>query len=113
MFHSDTITLDALSDQITANSSFRVEIQALDLGWYFVRLHSKDTQRVLTLVDNSGETRRFTGTQWVSRALRPLGFTEAMLTWPSVTDEMVGSTTPAATAEEVMAHGTRVALQTD
>ena len=76
----DTITLDQLACQKDRTDSYRIEIQALDLGWYFVRLHDSN-QTVFTLVDDAGDTCRFTGTQWVSRALRPLGFTHATLTW--------------------------------
>ncbi|MGS2743939.1 DUF6482 family protein [Halomonas sp. LS-001] len=106
----DTMTLSTLAQQVPGNT-FQVEIQALDLGWYFVRLHDADNS-VLTLVDESGQTLMFTGTQWVSRSLLPLGFTHATLTYPPVTDEMIGMATLPPSPEELMASGTRVSFET-
>lgn len=107
----DTMTLDQLARQKNRTDHYQIEIQALDLGWYFVRLHDSN-QTVFTLVDDTGDTCRFTGTQWVSRALRPLGFTHATLTWSSVGDEMVGATASVPSPEEMMACGTRVSFET-
>lgn len=107
----DKITLDQLKRQKDRTNRYQVEIQSLDAGWYFVRLH--DTHHtVLTLVDEKGEASRFTGTQWVSRALRPLGFTHATLTWLSVADEMVGAPTQTPSPDEMMTYGTRVSFET-
>ncbi|TVM07634.1 MAG: hypothetical protein FMJ08_02510 [Halomonas sp.] len=107
----DTITLDQLARHKDRTDHYQIEIQALDLGWYFVRLHDSH-QNVFTLIDDTGNTCRFTGTQWVSRALRPLGFTHATLTWSSVADEMVGVSASVPSAEEMLACGTRVSLET-
>ncbi|MDP3534371.1 DUF6482 family protein [Halomonas sp. M1] len=87
-----------------------VELHGLDMGWYIVRLHYSDS--VGLLVDAQGETKRFSGTQWVSRALAPLGFTHGVLTWADATDEMVGNETPPVTAQQRMAYGVRVAFET-
>ncbi|MGM0615261.1 MAG: DUF6482 family protein [Pseudomonadota bacterium] len=107
----DTMTLDQLARQKDRTALYQIEIQALDLGWYFVRLHDSN-QTIFTLVDDTGETCRFTGTQWISRALRPLGFTHATLTWSSVADEMVGVSASVPSPEEMMACGTRVSFET-
>ncbi|MGY4876785.1 DUF6482 family protein [Vreelandella aquamarina] len=106
----DTMTLKELAQHVP-DDTFEIEIQALDMGWYFVRLHGADNT-VLTLVDESGKTLQFTGTQWVSRSLLPLGFTHATLTYPSVTDEMIGMVTRPLSPEELMASGTRVSFET-
>ena len=107
---SDTMTLSELAKKVPKNT-LQVEIQALDLGWYFVRLHGADNT-VSTLVDESGKTLQFTGTQWVSRSLLPLGFTHGTLTYPPVTDEMIGMATSPPSPEELMASGTRVSFET-
>lgn len=64
------------------------------------------------LVDADGQARRLTGTQWVSRALLPLGITHGVLTWAEVTDEMIGLPTTPSDPPSVLAHGTRVTFQT-
>ncbi|MCA1769935.1 MAG: DUF6482 family protein [Halomonas sp.] len=107
----DQLTLKALASRLDPASPPAVEVQALDMGYYLVRLHHAGGDSLL--VDERGDTRRFTGTQWVSRALAPLGLTHGILTWADVTDEMVGlpETTPIATSTR-LAHGTRIAFMT-
>lgn len=107
----DTLTLDALAALPNAADRYMVEVHSLDPGWYLVRLHEGD--RVFTLVDKDGKTQRFTGTQWISRALRPLGFYHATLTWPAVADEMVGTSMAIMTPADMLACGTRVSFQTE
>ncbi|MFG6666339.1 DUF6482 family protein [Halomonas sp. HNIBRBA4712] len=107
---TDSITLEALAQQAAPASTYLVEIHALDNGWYVVRLHLKD--HALDLVDPAGTALRFTGTQWVSRALKPLGFDNAVLTHSDVHDEMIGAPTQTISPEERLAFGTRVSLQT-
>ena len=85
-----------------------VEVHGLDMGWYIVRLHQDEVVSLLT--DQKGETQRFTGTQWIGRALAPLGFTHGTLTWADATDEMIGTDVPPVTAQQRMAHGVRVAF---
>lgn len=106
-----TLTLEALARQLNPETPPLVEVQSLDMGYYLVRLHHAGGES--RLVDEHGETRRFTGTQWISRALAPLGLTHGTLTWAEVTDEMVGLP-PAAPLdrESRLAHGTRIAFRT-
>ncbi|UYG01444.1 MULTISPECIES: DUF6482 family protein [unclassified Halomonas] len=106
----DTITLEALAKETVPAATYRIEIHALDSSWYVVRLHGRED--VLTLVDESQRAVRYTGPQWVSRAFRPLGFTDAVLTHSDVFDEMIGAPTQTVSPEERLAFGTRVALQT-
>lgn len=85
-----------------------VEVHGLDMGWYIVRLHRDNAVSLLT--DENGETQRFTGTQWIGRALAPMGFTHGTLTWADATDEMIGTDVPPVSAQQRMAHGVRVAF---
>ncbi|MEA2117748.1 DUF6482 family protein [Halovibrio sp. HP20-50] len=85
-----------------------VEVHGLDMGWYIVRFHRQGT--VSLLVNADGETRRFTGTQWVGRALAPLGFTHGTLTWADAADEMIGTDVPSVSAQQRLAYGVRVAF---
>lgn len=85
-----------------------VEVHGLDMGWYIVRLHHDNTVSVLT--DQYGETQRFTGTQWVGRALAPLGFTHGTLTWADAADEMIGNEIPPVSAQQRLEYGVRVAF---
>ena len=87
-----------------------VEVHGLDGGWYIVRLHQGSTTSVLT--DQHGETQRFTGTQWIGRALAPLGFTHGTLTWADVDDEMMGTDVPPVSAQQRLVYGVRVAFNT-
>tara|TARA_R110001599_G_scaffold268154_1_gene469058 strand:- start:60 stop:398 length:339 start_codon:yes stop_codon:yes gene_type:complete len=87
-----------------------VELHGLDMGWYIVRLHRHDS--IGLLVDANGEAQRFSGTQWVSRSLAPLGFTHGTVTWADTTDEMIGNSTPPVSAKQRMRYGTRVAFVT-
>lgn len=105
------LTLEELSQRTKTSTPLPdVELHGLDMGWYIVRLHYSDS--VGLLVDAQGEAQRFSGTQWVSRALAPLGFTHGVLTWAEATDEMVGNDTPPVTAQQRMAYGVRVAFET-
>lgn len=116
----DRVTLEALGDWLRAVQGTddapptvevpTVEIQSIDPGYYLVRLHHG--HGVSQLVDADGQARRFTGTQWVSRALLPLGLTHGVLTWAEVTDEMIGLPAAPSDPQSVLAHGTRVAFQT-
>lgn len=85
-----------------------VEVHGLDMGWYIVRLHQEES--ISLLVDNEGETKRFTGTQWIGRALAPLGFTHGTITWADAADEMIGTNVPAVSAQQRLAYGVRVAF---
>ncbi|KPQ19438.1 DUF6482 family protein [Halomonas sp. HL-93] len=102
------VTLDELA-QLPAPLP-DVELHGLDMGWYIVRLHQDNA--VCLLTDKQGETQRFTGTQWVSRALAPLGFTHGTLTWADAADEMVGTDIPPVSTKQRMAYGVRVAFAT-
>ena len=105
------LTLDTLAECLDPASPPTVEVQSLDMGYYLVRLHHAGGESLL--VDDHGETRRFTGTQWISRALAPLGLTHGILTWADVTDEMVGlPAAPPLEAAARLAHGTRIAFRT-
>ncbi|WFM73087.1 DUF6482 family protein [Halomonas sp. CKK8] len=107
----DRLTLGALAKRLDPDAPPAVEVQSLDMGVYLVRLHHAGGESLL--VDEHGEGRRFTGTQWISRALAPLGLTHGTLTWADVTDEMVGlPETPAVEPAARLAHGTRVAFMT-
>ncbi|QEA39616.1 hypothetical protein FGL86_11385 [Pistricoccus aurantiacus] len=86
-----------------------VEVNSLDMGYYIVRLHHRG--RLGRLVKDNGETRLFTGTQWISRALLPLGITKGVLTWADVYDEMVGLPTTRTRTPD-LEHGTRITFQT-
>ncbi|WP_386080613.1 DUF6482 family protein [Vreelandella sp. F11] len=85
-----------------------VEVHGLDLGWYIVRLHQGNATSLL--IDHNGETQRFTGTQWIGRALAPLGFTHGTLTWAEAADEMIGSDVPSVSAHQRLVYGVRVAF---
>ena len=109
------VTLEALGDWLKAGQASTVdlptvEVQSIDQGYYLVRLHH--VHGVSQLVDADGQARRFTGPQWVSRALLPLGITHGVLTWAEVTDEMIGLPASQSDPPNVLAHGTRVAFQT-
>lgn len=107
----DRLTLEALAERLDPRATPAVEVQSLDMGYYLVRLHHAGGESLL--VDDHGETRRFTGTQWISRALAPLGLTHGILTWADVTDEMVGlPAAPPLEAAARLAHGTRIAFRT-
>ncbi|APE32344.1 hypothetical protein BOX17_16095 [Halomonas aestuarii] len=106
----DRVTLEELADWLQAGLSPTVEVQSIDQGYYLVRLHHG--HGISQLVDEDRKTRRFTGTQWVSRALLPLGITHGILTWAEVTDEMIGLPETATDPASVLAHGTRLAFQT-
>ncbi|PRY64108.1 hypothetical protein B0H98_10619 [Vreelandella songnenensis] len=103
-----TLTLDELAR--LSSPLPEVELLGIDTGWYIVRLHRQETASLL--VDERGETRRFSGTQWVSRALAPLGFTHGTLTWSEAADEMIGNPTPPVSARQRLAYGVRVAFVT-
>nr|WP_298055236.1 DUF6482 family protein [uncultured Halomonas sp.] len=100
------LTLDELAQRTAPLPD--VEVHGLDMGWYIVRLHQGNAVSVLT--DQHGETQRFTGTQWISRALAPLGFTHGILTWADAADEMIGSDVAPISAQQRLAHGVRVAF---
>lgn len=100
------LTLDELAQ--CAAPLPAVEVLGLDMGWYIVRLHQGNAISVLT--DQNGETQRFTGTQWVGRALAPLGFTHGTLTWADAADEMIGTDVPPVSAQQRLAYGVRVAF---
>lgn len=105
------LILEELSQHIKTSSPLpEVELLGLDMGWYIVRLHQNGS--VSLLVDAQGETKRFSGTQWVSRALAPLGFTHGVLTWADAVDEMIGNDTPPVSNQQRMAYGVRVAFET-
>ncbi|RUR31979.1 hypothetical protein ELY33_07140 [Vreelandella andesensis] len=105
------LTLEELSQHSHTSAPLpEVELLGLDMGWYIVRLHHNGA--VSLLVDAQGETRRFSGTQWVSRALAPLGFTHGVLTWADAVDEMIGNDSPPVSAQQRMAYGVRVAFET-
>ncbi|MFD2189628.1 DUF6482 family protein [Pistricoccus aurantiacus] len=91
------------------DAELTIEVHSLDMGYYIVRLHHRG--RLGQLVKDNGETRLFTGTQWISRALLPLGITEGVLTWADVYDEMVGLPTTQAITPN-LEHGTRITFQT-
>ena len=80
------------------------------MGWYIVRLHRRDSTSLW--VDEQGEAKRFSGTQWVSRTLAPLGFTHGIVTWGEAADEMIGNDTQPVSAQQQMKHGVRVAFVT-
>ncbi|MGM0534828.1 MAG: DUF6482 family protein [Pseudomonadota bacterium] len=107
-----TLTADALPQWLSPDAPPLVEIQSLDMGYYIVLFHHREGAS--RLVDEAGETRRFTGTQWISRLLAPLGLTHGTLTWADVTDEMVGlpPQAPALSPRQRLAFGTRVAFMT-
>ncbi|WP_445010825.1 DUF6482 family protein [Vreelandella stevensii] len=102
------ITLDALAQ--LAEPLPDVELHGIDMGWYIVRLHRDES--VSLLVDSQGGTQRFSGTQWVSRALVPLGFTHGTLTWAEAADEMIGHPTPPVSDQQRLQQGVRVAFAT-
>lgn len=83
-----------------------VEVHGLDMGWYIVRLHQQGA--ISVLVDTQGKTKRFSGTQWISRALAPLGFTHGTLTWAA--DEMIGPDIPPISAQQRLGHSVRMAF---
>ncbi len=85
-----------------------VELNGLDMGWYIVRFYRHDA--ISVLVETQGQTKRFSGTRWVSRALSPLGFTHGILTWADAADEMIGSNVPPISAQQRLAHGVRMAF---
>ncbi|WP_253442990.1 DUF6482 family protein [Halomonas sp. Y3] len=106
-----TLTLEDLARRLDPAALPLVEVHSLDMGYYLVRLHHAGGDS--RLVDGNGETRRFTGTQWISRALAPLGLTHGILTWAEVTDEMVGLPPSAPMDRDArLAHGTRIAFRT-
>ncbi|MCL7931421.1 DUF6482 family protein [Halomonas llamarensis] len=100
------VTLEDLAQYATPLPD--IEVHGLDMGWYIVRLHRDNAVSLLT--DQNGETQRFTGTQWIGRALVPLGFTHGTLTWADAADEMIGTNVPPVSAQQRMAHGVRVAF---
>ncbi|MEQ6889175.1 DUF6482 family protein [Halomonas sp. CS7] len=116
----ERVTLEALGDWLRVSRAHTavepsveaptVEVRSIDQGYYLVRLHH--AHGVSQLVDANGQARRFTGTQWVSRALLPLGITHGVLTWAEITDEMIGLPATQSDPQSVLAHGTRVAFQT-
>ncbi|MBB3182730.1 hypothetical protein FHR95_000254 [Halomonas fontilapidosi] len=107
----DRLTLETLAERLDPTTPPVVEVQSLDMGYYLVRLHHTGGESLL--VDDEGDTRRFTGTQWISRALSPLGLTHGTLTWADVTDEMIGlPAVPPLEAAARLAHGTRIAFMT-
>ncbi|WP_108446486.1 DUF6482 family protein [Halomonas denitrificans] len=111
----DRVTLEALGDWLQTGRASTdeapiVEVQSIDQGYYLVRLHH--AHGISQLVNADDQARRFTGTQWVSRALLPLGLTHGVLTWAEVTDEMIGLPDTPSDPQSVLAHGTRVAFQT-
>lgn len=106
----DRITVEALKRWLDRAPLPVAEIRSLDMGHYLVRFHHAD--RIALLVDDRGQPRRFTGTQWVSRLLAPLGFQHGVLTWEEVADEMIGALTSAGHAAAALDHGVRVAFAT-
>nr|WP_298415805.1 DUF6482 family protein [uncultured Halomonas sp.] len=107
---TERVTFEALSRWIAHGNNPIVEIQSIDMGYYLVRFHH--AHGVSQLVDEDSNPRRFTGTQWISRLLAPLGLTHGLLTWPEITDEMIGLPAQPIDPDDVLAHGTRVAFQT-
>ncbi|SFU02225.1 DUF6482 family protein [Halomonas saccharevitans] len=103
-------TIDVPAIDVPGVDMLTVEVQSIDQGYYLVRLHH--AQGVSQLVGADGQAKRFTGTQWVSRALLPLGITHGVLTWAEVTDEMIGLPATQSDPQSVLAYGTRVAFQT-
>lgn len=108
----DTLTAERLPHWLSPEQLPLVEIRSLDMGYYIVQFHHREG--TTSLVDKRGETRRFTGTQWISRLLAPLGLTHGVLTWADVADEMCGLPPegPAVTAQQRLDVGTRVAFMT-
>ena len=105
------LTLGTLAERLDPRALPTVEVQSLDMGYYLVRLHHAGGESLL--VGDDGETRRFTGTQWISRALAPMGLTHGILTWTDITDEMVGlPEAPPVGPAARLAHGTRIAFMT-
>ncbi|GGW37610.1 DUF6482 family protein [Vreelandella hamiltonii] len=102
------LTLDELAH--LAEPRPEVELHGLDMGWYIVRLHRDDSVSLLSTAQ--GDTQRFSGTQWVSRALAPLGFTHGTLTWAEAADEMIGHPTPPVSDQQRLQQGVRVAFAT-
>lgn len=100
------LTLDELA--LLSEPLPDVEILGLDMGWYIVRLHQDNA--VSLLVGQNGEVKRFSGKQWISRALAPLGFTHATVTWAEAADEMIGSDVPPISAQQRLAYGVRMAF---
>ena len=106
----EQITFAELANWMLQGNNPIVEIQSIDMGYYLVRFHHAHGSS--QLVDENHHARRFTGTQWISRLLAPLGLTHGVLTWPEVTDEMIGLPVSSSDPGDVLAHGTRVAFQT-
>ncbi|MGC3872474.1 DUF6482 family protein [Halomonas sp. GXIMD04776] len=106
----EQVTFEALAHWMAQGNNPIVEIQSIDMGYYLVRLHHAHGSS--QLVDDEHHPRRFTGTQWISRLLAPLGLTHGLLTWPEITDEMIGLPAEPSDPDDVLAHGTRVAFQT-
>ncbi|SHE87299.1 hypothetical protein SAMN02745148_01283 [Modicisalibacter ilicicola DSM 19980] len=106
----ERITFEELAAWMARGNNPIVEIQSIDMGYYLVRLHHAHGSS--QLVDEHHHARRFTGTQWISRLLAPLGMTHGVLTWSEVTDEMIGLPATPGDSQDVLAYGTRVAFQT-
>lgn len=106
----EQVTFEELSRWMTQGNKPIVEIQSIDMGYYLVRLHH--AHGTSQLVDSDHSPRCFTGTQWISRLLAPLGLTQGLLTWPEITDEMIGLPAQRSDPDDVLAHGTRAAFQT-
>lgn len=104
------VTVETLQLWLAARDTPTVEIHGIDQGLYLVRLHH--AKGISLLVDEHGQSLRFTGTQWVSRLLLPLGLTHGVQTWAEVSDEMIGLASPSVAPADLLAHGTRVAFQT-
>ncbi len=107
---AERVTFEEFSRWMAQGNNPIVEIQSIDMGYYLVRFHH--AHGVSQLIDEDTYPRRFTGTQWVSRLLAPLGVTHGLLTWPEITDEMIGLPAQPSDPNDVLAHGTRVAFQT-
>jgi len=107
-----TLTAESLPQWLSREALPLVEVQSLDLGYYLVQFHHREG--VSRLVDAQGDTRLFTGTQWISRLLAPLGLSHGVLTWADVTDEMVGipGQVSVPSDQQRLACGTRVAFMT-
>ncbi|MDH2290790.1 DUF6482 family protein [Cobetia sp. 10Alg 146] len=104
------VSVETLRRWLAEGNTLTVEIQTLDQGLYLVRLHHADG--ISRLVDEDGQSLRFTGTQWISRLLLPLGLTHGVQTWAEVQDEMIGLPTTPVDNAGLLAHGTRVAFKT-
>lgn len=106
----EAVDVETLRLWFAEGNTLTVEVQTLDQGLHVVRLHH--AAGISRLVDDNGQSLSFTGTQWISRLLLPLGLTHGVQTWAEVQDEMIGLPTTPIDNASLLAHGTRVAFQT-